>query len=82
MFTLLFFLWYNIHICTFKHDTAVLRFYHLKTVKFIPIMCCSFFQLPHHAVFREHFKFLKAHEAEGLLGVCIFLIKVIITLKY
>ncbi|XP_020619651.1 uncharacterized protein LOC110057405, partial [Orbicella faveolata] len=32
-------------------------------------------KLPHHAVFREHFKFLKAHEAEGLLGVCIFLIK-------
>ncbi|XP_022803924.1 uncharacterized protein LOC111341234 isoform X4 [Stylophora pistillata] len=32
-------------------------------------------QLPHHAVFRQHFKFLKAHEAEGLLGVCIFLIK-------
>ena len=30
-------------------------------------------------MFREHFKFLKAHEAEGLLGVCIFLIKVSIT---
>lgn len=37
---------------------------------------CLFFKLPHHAVFRQHFKFLKAHEAEGLLGVCIFLIKV------
>ncbi|KAJ7369479.1 hypothetical protein OS493_038717 [Desmophyllum pertusum] len=32
-------------------------------------------ELPHHAVFRQHFKFLKAHEAEGLLGVCLFLIK-------
>lgn len=34
-----------------------------------------FDELPHHAVSRQHFKFLKAHEAEGLLGVCIFLIK-------
>ncbi|XP_067055550.1 uncharacterized protein [Acropora muricata] len=35
----------------------------------------GFNELPHHAVFRQHFKFIKAHEAEGLLGVCIFLIK-------
>lgn len=32
-------------------------------------------ELPHQAVFQQHFKFLKAHESEGLLGVCIFLIK-------
>ena len=34
------------------------------------------FKLPHHAVLRQNFKFLKAHEAEGLLAICIFLIKV------
>ena len=43
--------------------------------------CCTFnllvlFKLPHHAVLRQNFKFLKAHEAEGLLAICIFLIKV------
>ncbi|CAH3196446.1 unnamed protein product [Porites evermanni] len=32
-------------------------------------------ELPHHAVLRQNFKFLKAHEAEGLLAICIFLIK-------
>ncbi|KAK3746389.1 hypothetical protein QZH41_018199, partial [Actinostola sp. cb2023] len=31
--------------------------------------------LPHVAVLRSDFKFLKAYEAEGLLGVCVFLIK-------
>lgn len=35
----------------------------------------SITELPHHAVLRQHFRFLNAHEAEGLLGVCIFLIK-------
>ena len=44
-------------------------------------LCCTFnllvlFKLPHHAVLRQNFKFLKAHEAEGLLAICIFLIKV------
>lgn len=29
------------------------------------------------AVLKSEFKFLKAYEAEGLLGVCVFLIKVL-----
>ncbi|XP_031558056.1 uncharacterized protein LOC116294568 isoform X2 [Actinia tenebrosa] len=32
-------------------------------------------ELPHMAVLRSEFKFLEAYEAEGLLGVCVFLIK-------
>jgi len=32
--------------------------------------------LPHVAVLRSDFKFLQASQAEGLLGVCVFLIKV------
>ena len=70
-----------VHSSTKIHCTAALKCYVTspKNVEFIPASCCLLFQLPHHAVFREHFKFLKAHEAEGLLGVCIFLIKVSIS---
>jgi hypothetical protein len=40
-------------------------------------MLLTLFQkLPHHAVLREDFTFLDAYEAQGLLEVSIFLIKV------
>ncbi|XP_041455254.1 uncharacterized protein LOC121408020 isoform X2 [Lytechinus variegatus] len=32
-------------------------------------------QVPHQAVLKKDFKFLNAYEAEGLLGVCLYLVK-------
>jgi hypothetical protein len=43
------------------------------------IACCSLStsqKLPHHAVLQEDFTFLDAYEAQGLLEVSVFLIKV------
>ncbi|XP_030831113.1 uncharacterized protein LOC764251 isoform X2 [Strongylocentrotus purpuratus] len=33
------------------------------------------YQVPHQAVLKKDFKFLNAYEAEGLLGVCLYLVK-------
>ena len=50
---------------------------HNNDIIFMPyFIWLVLFKLPHHAVLRQNFKFLKAHEAEGLLAICIFLIKV------
>ena len=32
--------------------------------------------LPHLAVLRSEYNFMDAYEAEGLLGVCVYLVKV------
>ena len=53
------------------HCTQLIIIYSCRTLNFLVL-----FKLPHHAVLRQNFKFLKAHEAEGLLAICIFLIKV------
>ena len=65
----------KVFICTYTENHVNMSV--VKPIKNKKIKICSHNQvLPHLAVLSSEYQFLDAYEAEGLLGVCIFLVKV------